>query len=73
MLDKGFKSKHKYPYCGQNVRAEPEYLDEGLSRFAYTFSDNSNYYLDMRPIRQDYVRNLMYQAGFQSVETYGDF
>lgn len=73
MLDKGFKSKHKYYYCGQNVRAEPEYLDDGLARFAYTFSDNSKYYLNMCPIRKDYVRNLMYQVGFQSVETYGDF
>lgn len=73
MLDKGFKCKHKYYYCGQNVRAEPEYLDDGLARFAYTFSDNSKYYLNMCPIRKDYVRNLMYQVGFQQVETYGDF
>jgi SAM-dependent methyltransferase len=73
MLDKGFQCKHKYYYCGQNVRAEPEYLDDGLARFAYTFSDNSKYYLNMCPIRKDYVRSLMYQVGFQQVETYGDF
>ncbi|MCF8030085.1 MAG: class I SAM-dependent methyltransferase [Desulfohalobiaceae bacterium] len=73
MLDKGFKCKHKYYYCGQNVRAEPEHLDHGLARFAYTFSDNSKYYLNMCPIRKDYVRNLMYEVGFQHVETYGDF
>lgn len=73
MLDKGFKCKHTYYYCGENVSAEPEYLDEGLARFAYTFPDNSKYYLNMCPIRKEYVRNLMQEVGFQHVETYGDF
>ncbi|MFO7838557.1 MAG: methyltransferase domain-containing protein [Desulfosalsimonadaceae bacterium] len=73
MLDKGFKSKHKYYYCGQNVGVEPEYLDDGLARFAYSFSDGCKYYLNMCPIRKDYVRSLMFEAGFQRIETFGDF
>jgi len=35
MLDNGFTSKHVYYYCGENVSAEPEYVDEGLARFRY--------------------------------------
>ena len=73
MLDKGFKSKHKYYYCGQNVSGEPEYLDDGLARFVYTFSDGARYYLNLCPIRRDYVENLMYETGFQNIRTFGDF
>jgi len=73
MLDSGFKSKHKYYYCGENVTAEPEHLDDGLARFVYTFPDQSRYHLNMCPVRREYVRELILQAGFQHLETYGDF
>jgi SAM-dependent methyltransferase len=73
MIDHGFKSKHKYYYCGDNVTAEPEHVDEGLARFKYTFPDKSEYYLNMYPLRKDYTRRLMHEVGFQKVETYGDF
>src|SRR5918999_764375 len=35
ILDHGFSSKHKYYYCGDNVSAEPEHVDDGLARFQY--------------------------------------
>ncbi len=73
MLDNGFTSKHVYYYCGENVSAEPEYVDEGLARFRYRFPDNSEYHLNMYPLRKDYVRKLMEQVGFQQVKTYADF
>jgi SAM-dependent methyltransferase len=73
MIDHGFKSKHKFYYCGDNVTAEPEHVDEGLARFKYTFPDKSEYYLNMYPLRKDYTRRLMHEVGFQKVETYGDF
>ena len=73
MLDEGFKSKHKYYYCGDQVSAEPEYLDNGLVRFKYSFPDGSDYTLNMCPIRKNYVRRLLSEAGFQRVRTYGDF
>ncbi len=73
ILDNGFTSKHVYYYCGDNVSAEPEYVDEGLARFRYRFPDNSEYHLNMFPLRKEYVRNLMGQVGFQQVKTYGDF
>lgn len=73
ILDDGFSSKHTYYYCGDDVSAEPEHVDEGLCRFKYTFSDGSIYHLNMFPLRKDYLRRLMREVGFQRVETYGDF
>ncbi|WP_116051996.1 class I SAM-dependent methyltransferase [Amycolatopsis palatopharyngis] len=73
ILDSGFSSKHTYYYCGEEVKAEPEYVDEGLARFRYSFPDKSQYHLNMYPLRKDYVRRLVREVGFQRVETYGDF
>lgn len=73
MLDSGFSSKHQYYYCGEDVVAEPEHIDDGLARFAYTFPDKSRYHLNMFPLRKDYTRRLLRDVGFQRVNTYGDF
>ncbi len=70
---KEFKSKHIYYYAGQNVKAEPDYVDEGLARFRYDFADNSTYFLNMFPLRESYMQRLLSEVGFQRVDTYGDF
>ena len=73
ILDNGFTSKHIYYYCGDNVSAEPEYVDEGLARFRYRFPDHSEFHLNMFPLRKEYTRRLMMEVGFQQVKTYADF
>jgi len=73
ILDNGFTSKHVYYYCGDNVSAEPEYVDEGLARFRYTFPDGEAFHLNMYPLRKEYTRRLMNEVGFQQVKTYADF
>jgi len=73
ILDEGFSTKHKYYYCGDQVTAEPEHVDEGLCRFRYGFPDGSEYHLNMFPLRKDYTRRLMQEVGFQRIDTYGDF
>ena len=73
ILDKGFASKHKYYYCGEKVSAEPVHVDEGLARFEYKFDDGTSHHLNMFPLRKDYMIQLLHDAGFQKVETYGDF
>jgi len=73
ILDSGFSGTHTYYYCGRDVAAEPVHIDEGLVRFRYTFPDNSEYYLNMYPLRRNYMRRLMREVGFQRIETYGDF
>ena len=73
ILDNGFTSKHVYYYCGDNVSAEPEYVDEGLARFRYTFPDGEAFHLNMYPLRKEYTRRLMHEVGFQQIKTYADF
>jgi hypothetical protein len=73
ILDEGFSSKHKYYYCGEDVSAEPEHVDDGLARFKYSFPDGSHYHLNMYPLRRNYTRRLMHEVGFQTINTYGDF
>lgn len=68
------KSGQKRFYCGENVSASPEHVDEGLARYRYEFlDDGAVYHLNMFPLRKAYVHDLMHQVGFQSVTTYGDF
>lgn len=73
ILDQGYSSKHKFYYCGDNVQVEPEYVDDGLTRFRYQFPDQSVYHLNMCPIRKEYMRKLMHEVGFQQIDTFGDF
>lgn len=73
IMDHGYSSKHIYYYCGEQVSVAPEYVDEGLARFQYQFPDGSTYHLNMYPLRKNYMRNLMKEVGFQTIETYGDF
>ncbi|MPZ65057.1 MAG: methyltransferase domain-containing protein, partial [Pseudonocardiaceae bacterium] len=73
LLDDGFSSKHTYYYCGEEVSAEPDYVDDGLARFCYRFPDKSEYFLNMFPLRKDYTRKLLRDVGFQRIDTYGDF
>lgn len=73
ILDHGFSSQHKYYYCGDKVSAEPVHMDEGLARFRYSFPDGSEHFLNMFPLRKNYTRSLLREAGFQRVKTYGDF
>lgn len=73
ILDSGYKSKHIYYYCGDDVSVYPEHIDEGLARFRYGFPDDSTFHLNMFPLRKKYVQRLLREVGFQTVETYGDF
>lgn len=73
ILDNGFSTKHKFYYCGDQVSAEPEHIDPGLTRFCYSFPDGSKYHLNMFPLRKDYTRELMSHVGFQRIQTFGDF
>lgn len=73
ILDSGFSSAHKYYYCGERVTAEPEHVDPGLVRFRYAFPDGSEYRLNMFPLRKNYMRRLLSEAGFQHIRSYGDF
>jgi len=73
LLDHGYSNKHTYYYCGDNVSVEPVHVDKGLARFNYHFPDNTEFHLNMFPLRKAYTTQLMRDVGFQQVETFGDF
>jgi len=73
ILDEGAKPMRNYYYGSEKVTATPEYVDDSLARFCYTFEDGDSYHLNMFPLRQQYVRGLMKDVGFQEITTYGDF
>ena len=73
ILDGVAGSNRTYYYCGDQVSAEPDHVDDGLARYKYTFPDGSQYFLNMFPLRKDYTRGLLRNVGFQRIDTYGDF
>ncbi|MDR7301376.1 SAM-dependent methyltransferase [Haloactinomyces albus] len=73
VLDNGSGSNRTYYYCGEQVSAVPDHVDDGLARYKYTFPDNSEYFLNMYPLRKNYLRGLMRDVGFQQIDTFGDF
>ena len=73
ILDQGFSSKHQSYYLGENVDVRPEELSEDLVKMRYEYDDGEVHFLTICPIRQDYVTNLLLDAGFRSVKRYGDF
>jgi len=73
LIDKEIEPSHNFYYCGDDVSATPEYVDESLARFRYNFADGSEFHLNMFPLRKNYVSRLMREVGFQRVTTYGDF
>jgi glycine/sarcosine N-methyltransferase len=73
ILDHQIEPSHNYYYCGENVKAAPEYVDEALARFKYEFADGETFHLNMFPLRKSYTERLMREVGFQQVSSYGDF
>lgn len=73
LLDSDRKPTHRYYYCGENVSAEPEFVDGGLARFRYSFPGGDVHHLNMFPLRKAYTRRLMFDVGFQRVSSCADF
>ena len=73
ILSKGYKSKHKYVYCGETIDVDVIHKNDSLVRFKYTKKGNGYFTLDLYPIRINEMRALIRKAGFESLFTYGDF
>lgn len=73
LLDGKSSPSRKYYYCGEQVVAEPEHVEDGLARFRYSFPDRSVFRLNMFPLRRRYMCRLLNEVGFFRVTTYGDF
>ncbi len=73
LMDKNYANRHQHYYLGEDVNAYPEELGENFVRMRYEYGDGSSYHLTLCPIRQNYVTELMRDAGFQNIRRYGDF
>ena len=71
-LINGMPTRKAQYYAGKSTSAEPEYLDEGLARYRYTFSDGSYYFLNMFPITSNTLISEAQTAGFQLLQTLFD-
>ncbi len=72
ILDRDLRNKHKYSYCSDQVMVEVEHVEAELARFRYQFADGSIYHVNTYPLRMGHARELLRQAGFTRVQTYGD-
>jgi SAM-dependent methyltransferase len=73
ILDHGYDNKHQYYYVGSGVDARPVIIQDDMVRFEYSYPDGNKFHLTMFPLRQAYVRQLLDEAGFTEVHSYGDF
>ena len=73
LLDMKVEPSHNCYYCGENVRATPEHVDESLARFRYEFPGEKVFHLNMYPLRKRYMQRLLREVGFQRIRTYVDF
>jgi len=73
ILDKGYSSKHKYYYCGEEVDVKPIIIQDDYTKFEYKFSEDEKYYLTLHPVRKQLLTQYILEAGFEKVDTYGDF
>ncbi|MFK7825875.1 MAG: class I SAM-dependent methyltransferase [Oligoflexales bacterium] len=73
LLKEQYKNRGTYYYCGDDVKVDPEEVNDSVARFCYRFPDYSKFHLNFYPLRKKYMRHLMFDVGFQQVKTYGDF
>jgi SAM-dependent methyltransferase len=73
ILDEKGENKHQHYYLGENVDVYPEEIGNNFVRIRYQYDDGSSYHLTLCPIRQNYVTELLRDAGFQNIRRFGDF
>jgi SAM-dependent methyltransferase len=68
-----YRASGRYYYCGSGVAVTIAHVDESVCRFRYVFQDEASYELEVYPMLRHELRELLTQAGFTAIETYGDF
>jgi len=68
-----YASSGRYYYCGQQAQVSIDHIDDQLCRFQYDFTDQQSYQLEVYPVLAQELGDLLGEAGFTSVERFGDF
>lgn len=73
ILDRGFSSKHRFYYTGNDAEVRPVRISRTEVKFEYDFGDGVKDYLSLYPLPQKYMEFLLEDAGFVDITAYGDF
>jgi glycine/sarcosine N-methyltransferase len=69
-----FTPSGRYYYCGNTVNVRLGEVNERVCEFVYTFKpDDATYRLRVAPVRPRQLRMELQSAGFEDVQSFGDF
>ncbi|MEU8521311.1 methyltransferase domain-containing protein [Streptomyces sp. NBC_01216] len=68
-----YQSSGNYYYCGTGAEVTVAHVDERLCRFRYDFPDGGTHHLEVYPVLSAELAALLVEAGFDTVQTFGDF
>ncbi|WP_433855441.1 class I SAM-dependent methyltransferase [Streptomyces kronopolitis] len=68
-----YQSSGNYYYCGTGATVTVAHIDAQLCRFQYDFPDGGQHHLEVYPILSTELSTLLLDAGFDTVQTFGDF
>ncbi len=68
-----FPINERFFYTCKNVLKRAEYIDESLARFYYQFPNDDTFYLNLFPINEEYLKDLLLKTGFANVKILGNF
>lgn len=73
IMDRGFSSKHKFYYTGDETDVRPVRISRREVKLEYDFGKEGKHFLTLYPLRQNYVQFLLEDSGFVDITRYGDF
>ncbi|MFD1833402.1 class I SAM-dependent methyltransferase [Streptomyces desertarenae] len=68
-----YQSSGNYYYCGNEASVSVAHVDDRLCRFRYDFPDGGVHHLEVYPILTAELSSLLAEAGFESLQRFGDF
>ncbi|WP_093802504.1 bifunctional 2-polyprenyl-6-hydroxyphenol methylase/3-demethylubiquinol 3-O-methyltransferase UbiG [Streptomyces sp. Wb2n-11] len=68
-----YQSTGNYYYCGTGATVTVAHIDERLCRFQYDFPDGGTHHLEVYPVLSDELSSLLIDAGFDTIQNFGDF
>ncbi|ARF58375.1 class I SAM-dependent methyltransferase [Streptomyces gilvosporeus] len=68
-----YQSSGNYYYCGTGATVTVAHVDSQLCRFQYDFPDGGRHQLEVYPVLSAELSSLLIGAGFDTVQTFGDF
>ncbi|MHC0430287.1 class I SAM-dependent methyltransferase [Streptomyces sp. O3] len=68
-----YRSSGNFYYCGDGVQVSVAHVDAQVCRFSYAFPDAVTHHLEVYPVLMQELRELLLDAGFDTLQSFGDF